>query len=96
MMHIEPTGRCTLSDLLVGTGKAGGLVCKCSGLICGGEMNMHRGASADGTDGCGAIEEEDDGDEWMKDVVTCARANCKPDHTHVRIALEETKTKKFF
>jgi len=95
MMHIEPTGRYTLSDLLVGTGKAGGLVCKCGGLVCGGEMNKHRVEGADGADGCGATTEEDDGDEWLKDIVTCARTDCKPGHTHVRIALEETK-KRFF
>ena len=95
-MHVEPTGRCTLSDLLVGTGKAGGLVCKCGGLVCGGEMNMHRGESADGIDGCSAIEEEDDGDEWLKVVGTCAQADGKSSHMHVKIALEEAKTKKFF
>ena len=94
-MHIEPTGRCTLSDLLVGTGKAGGLVCKCGGLECGGEMNQHRDVSADGVDGCGGIE-EDDGDEWLKDVVTCAQTGCKPGHVHVKCALEETKSKRFF
>ena len=97
MMHIEPTGRFTLSDLLVGTGKAGGLVCKCGGLLCGGEMNKHRDEVANGADGCGAAtEEEDDGDQWLKDIVTCARKDCKPGHTHIKIALEETKTKRFF
>lgn len=97
MMHIEPMGRCTLSDLLVGTGKAGGLVCKCGGLVCGGEMNKHRDENADGADECGATaEEDDDGDLWLKDIVTCARADCKPSHTHIKIALEETKTKRFF
>ena len=96
MMHIEPTGRCTLSDLLVGTGKAGGLVCKCGGLECGGEMNNHRDDTADGVGECGAVAGEDDGDQWLKDIVTCARTDCKPSHTHIRIALEETKTKRFF
>jgi serine/threonine protein kinase len=96
MMHIEPTGRYTLSDLLVGTGKAGGLVCKCGGLVCGGEMNNHRVETADGADGCGATAEEDNGDQWLKDIPTCARTDCKPGHTHVRIALEDTKTKRFF
>ena len=96
MMHIEPTGRCTLSDVLVGTGKADGLVCKCGGLECGGEMNKHRDEAAGDADGCGGIEEEDDGDEWLKTVPTCAQAGCKPDHTHVKIHLEETKAKRFF
>jgi hypothetical protein len=96
MMHIEPTGRCTLSDLLIGTGKAGGLVCQCGGLVCGGEMNKHRDEPGSGVNACGGTEEEDDGDEWLKDVPTCAQTECKPNHTHVKIALEETKTKKFF
>ena len=36
MMHIEPTGRCILSDLLVGAGEADGLICKCGVDGCGG------------------------------------------------------------
>ena len=36
MMHIEPTGRCTLSDLLFGAGEAEGLICKCGVDGCGG------------------------------------------------------------
>ena len=99
MMHIEPTGRCTLSDLLVGTGKVDVLMCKRGGVLCGGEVNKHRdeaAGAADGADGCGGIEEEDDGDEWLKAVPTCARTECEPDHTHVKIPLEETKAKRFF
>lgn len=96
MMHIEATGRCTLSDLLVGTGKASGLVCKCGGLVCGGEMNRHQDEATGAADGCSAAAGEDDGDEWLKNIVTCARTDCKPDHTHVRIANDETKTRRFF
>ncbi|KAF9519901.1 hypothetical protein BS47DRAFT_1336624 [Hydnum rufescens UP504] len=39
MMHIEPSARCTLSDLLHGTGKSSGLVCGCGGIKCGGGLN---------------------------------------------------------
>jgi len=89
MMHVESTGRCTLSDLLVGTGKSKGLVCKCGGDICGGDLNKHKDA-----DECGLVEEEDDGDEWVKAIVPCSAAGCMPDHYHTKPHVEEKK--KFF
>jgi hypothetical protein len=89
MMHVEPTGRCTLSDLLVGTGKSKGLVCKCGGDICGGDLNKHKDAGE-----CDLVEEEDDGDEWVKAIVPCSAAGCTPDHYHTKPHVEEKK--KFF
>jgi serine/threonine protein kinase len=86
MMHVEPTGRCTLSDLLVGTGKSKGLVCKCGGDICGGDLNKHKD--------CDPVEEEDDGDDWVKAIVPCSVAGSTPDHYHTKPQLEEKK--KFF
>lgn len=94
MMHVEPYGRCTLSDLLVGTGKSKGLVCKCGGAVCGGDMNKNHSPSALGEDDCGLVEEEDDGDDWIKGIVPCSVTGCKPDHTHVKPQVEEKK--KFF
>lgn len=89
MMHVEPTGRCTLSDLLVGTGKSKGLVCKCGGEVCGGDLNKHKDSEE-----CVPVEEEDDGNEWVKGIVPCSQAGCSPDHAHVKPPIEEKK--KFF
>jgi serine/threonine protein kinase len=95
MMHVEPYGRCTLSDLLVGSGKSKGLVCKCGGAVCGGDMNKNHSPSAMiGDDGCELVEEEDDGDDWIKSITPCSVAGCTPDHTHVKPHVEEKK--KFF
>lgn len=92
MMHVEPYGRCTLSDLLVGTGKSKGLVCKCGGAVCGGDMNKNHSPSAMvGDDGCELVEEEDDGDDWIKSIAPCSVAGCTPDHTHVKPHVEEKK-----
>lgn len=93
MMHIEPTGRTTLSDLLVGKGKAGGLVCKCGGAVCGGDLNRHATEHED--DGCGPIEEEDEGDDWLKSIVPCS-AGCAPDHSHIKVTVDEKPSKKKF
>jgi serine/threonine protein kinase len=92
MMHVEPHGRCTLSDLLVGTGKSKGLKCKCGGDLCGGVMNKHHSPSAEyGDDGCELVVEEDDGDEWIKGISPCSIPGVTPDHTHVKPAIEEKK-----
>lgn len=92
MMHVEPYGRCTLSDLLIGTGKSKGLVCKCGGSICGGDLNRHHSPSED--DGCEVVELEDDGDDWVKNIITCSQPGVHPDHSHVQPPSEEKK--KFF
>jgi len=88
MMYIEPTARCTLSDLLKGKGKAGGLVCKCGGLECGGSLN-HEGD-------CGPLEDEDEGDDWLKSIVPCSVHGHAPDHVHIKVTVDEHKKKKFF
>jgi serine/threonine protein kinase len=80
MMHIEPYGRCTLPDLLIGTGKTRRLACKWRGSSCGGEV---------GGGVCGPVEEVDDGDTWIKSVVYCSLPWCTPDHTHVNLHVEE-------
>lgn len=90
-MHIEPTGRCTLSDLLNGTGKSKGLVCKCGGKVCGGDLNRHKDPEE-----LEFVEtgEDDEGDDWVKGIMPCSCSGVAPDHTHVKPQIEEKK--KFF
>lgn len=92
MMHVEPSGRCTLSDLLVGTGKSRGLICKCGGSVCGGDLNRHSPSSGDPD--CEVVDEEDDGDDWLKSLNPCSQPGVTPDHPHVKPQIEEKK--KFF
>ena len=90
MMHVEPETRCTLSDLLRGTGKGDGLVCRCGGEKCGGGLNTPPG------------EEEheetygDEGDEWLRGIVPCSVPGRKPDHTHIKVVVDEKQHKKRF
>jgi hypothetical protein len=107
MLTVEPTLRCTLSDLLRGLGRDT-LVCKCGGEACGGGANTpptepgsavsSRRGSPDG----GEDEEEVDlGDEWVKGIACCSHhpigSGKQMGHDHVKIeGGEETKKKRFF
>jgi len=104
MMHIEPSARCTLTDLLKGRGKSSGLLCGCTSASCVSSSSSQtiNGATVLNcspghlcTDHCDP-EDEDDGDEWLKGIVACSREDVKPDHTHVKVVVEENKTKKRF
>ncbi|KAI0273691.1 hypothetical protein BC834DRAFT_929115 [Gloeopeniophorella convolvens] len=96
MLFVEPEARCTLTDLLKGRGKASGLLCGC---------NRHVGSSS--TQGIetppGACqdhdifaEEEDDGDAWLKSIKTCSTPGAKPEHSHIKVAVDEKPHKRKF
>lgn len=97
MMHIEPSGRCTLSDLLCGTGKGDGLHCMCGGAECGGGLNTPPGEKSDNDDDDEESEKQGDtGDEWLKSIVPCSRIFGAPNHTHVKVMSDEKQPKKRF
>jgi hypothetical protein len=107
MLYIEPSRRATLSELLRGRGKPGGLVCRCGGKKCGGDLNE---STADHKH---LDEDEDDGDEWLSTIQPCsyakicaqegtskaAHAECDPAsrHAHTKIeSMEKAHKKRFF
>ncbi|GJJ12055.1 hypothetical protein Clacol_006296 [Clathrus columnatus] len=108
MMHVEPSGRCTLSDLLRGRGKGkmDGLRCLCGGEKCGGGLNTPPCGEVKDEDhdsGDGEEEEEDEeeendeGDEWLKNIETCSAhaAAGKPlPHEHCKGIIEEKQGKR--
>lgn len=107
MMHVEPKGRCTLSDLLHGRGKgkSHGLRCLCNGEECGGGLNTppaeedEDGDEDGGNDEGTAEEESDDGDAWLKSIETCSAYTAlgKPSpHEHCKIPIDEKQGKKRF
>ncbi|KAG8906264.1 serine/threonine protein kinase [Tulasnella sp. 403] len=78
MMFIEPEARCTITDLLSGTGKRSGLICQCGGAKCGGGLNTppgekkskkdhHHHHGADGSALFDMDEDEDDEEEEEDD-----------------------------
>ncbi|KAH8117338.1 hypothetical protein DFH11DRAFT_1504977 [Phellopilus nigrolimitatus] len=95
MMHVEPTARCTLTDLLKGKGKCSALLCGCVGVS---DPNLSTSGidSPPGhcQDHCCDPEEEDDGDEWLKSIASCSRDGARPDHVHVKVPVEEKPAKK--
>ena len=94
MMHIEPTARCTLTDLLKGKGKHSALLCGCP--TADGSKPSEAGIDSPGhcQDHCCEPEEEDDGDEWLKSIVPCSLGVKNTDHTHVKVVVEDKPTKK--
>lgn len=96
MMYIEPGGRCTLSDLLHGHGKGGGLVCRCGGAECGGGLN-----TPPDDDEHYYAGDEDDGlqgpDEWLCNIVCCSHPGAdRKHHSHIQVMTDEKATKKRF
>ncbi|KAJ6588078.1 kinase-like domain-containing protein [Mycena capillaripes] len=94
MLFVEPSGRCTLTDLLKGRGKSSSLLCGCH-------------VDADGTSGVDTSdelcadhdydsEEEDDGDEWLKSIEPCSREGVAPKHAHIKVAVAEKMGKRRF
>ncbi|KAL5529226.1 hypothetical protein ACEPAG_5210 [Sanghuangporus baumii] len=96
MMHIEPTARCTLSDLLKGKGKHSALLCGCT--TANDSRSSESGIDSPGhcQDHCCEPEDEDDGDEWLKSIVPCYASSKPPDHTHVKVVAEDKPPKKRF
>lgn len=89
MMFIEPSARCTLSDLLKGKGKSGDLLCGC---------NSHDKDSPRCQDHLDDPEDEDEGDEWLRSIKPCSevREGQMPHHTHIKVAVDEKAHKRRF
>jgi serine/threonine protein kinase len=92
MMHVEPSARCTLTDLLKGKGKSSGLLCGCRHSTL--SVNSH-GTETRCEDHCDP-EDEDDGDDWLRNIQACSHSGVKPTHVHVKIMVEEKSSKKRF
>lgn len=103
MMHVEPSARCTLTDLLKGRGKTSSLLCGC---FAAGDTGSANGSGSTSANGLGTPprvcedhchpEEEDDGDEWLKSIVACSHPGAQPNHTHISVVVEEKHKKRFF
>jgi hypothetical protein len=97
MLFVEPSSRCTLTDLLKGRGKTSGLLCGCK---------VDRASSSSGIEtptGGHCIdhddydpEDEDDGDEWLKSIAPCSRPGAVPSHIHIKVPVDEKQGKKKF
>ncbi|KAJ7063212.1 other/HAL protein kinase [Mycena amicta] len=94
MMHVEPSARCTLTDLLKGRGKSSSLLCGC---------HIHNEGGSGTADPAGPCadhdctpEEEDEGDEWLKSIVPCSREGVEPQHVHIKVAVAEKQGKRRF
>ncbi|KAF8212327.1 hypothetical protein K438DRAFT_1903077 [Mycena galopus ATCC 62051] len=95
MLYLEPSARCTLTDLLKGRGKSSSLLCGC---------HIHSedeaGTTVDANGPCADHdcdpEEEDDGDEWLKSIEPCSREGVVPKHMHIKVTVAEKQTKRRF
>jgi len=92
MLFVEPTARCTLTDLLKGRGKTSGLLCGCQGRGSNG-VDTPPGGFCEDHD-CDP-DEEDDGDEWLKSIVPCADG-VPAKHVHIKVATDEKQHKRRF
>ncbi|KAG6818187.1 hypothetical protein H0H87_000092 [Tephrocybe sp. NHM501043] len=94
MLFVEPSSRCTLTDLLKGKGKTSSLLCGCDKSLNhpakGGESTAGHCVDHDDCD----TEDEDDGDEWLKSIVPCSIPNTTIDHVHIKVAEDEKKSGK--
>jgi len=105
MLFVEPSSRCTFTDLLKGRGKA-------SGLLCGCKVDPHSGRRTPASSSSGLEtppgghcvdhddcdpEDEDDGDEWLKNIKSCSQSGAEPCHVHIKVPVDEKQgRKKFF
>ncbi|KAH9946008.1 Pkinase-domain-containing protein [Epithele typhae] len=87
MLFVEPTARCTLTDLLKGRGKSHDLLCGC---------HSHDQDSAPCPDHCCRPEEEDEGDEWLKGIMSCSIEGHTSTHVHIKPNVEEKHHKRRF
>jgi serine/threonine protein kinase len=93
MLAVEPTIRCTLSDLLKGRGHDDQM-CPCGSADCGGNISVPP-AELTGV----SLEEEDKGDEWVQNIECCSHPRApgqKVGHTHITVAEEKPTKKKLF
>ncbi|WVW81093.1 hypothetical protein I302_103084 [Kwoniella bestiolae CBS 10118] len=91
MLAVEPSIRCTLSDLLVGRGKDD-MMCSCGSPECSGSiLPPPKEITGLGND------ELDDGDEWVKNIECCSHHPGKTvGHSHIKVVPEEKPKKKLF
>ncbi|KAJ7219189.1 other/HAL protein kinase [Mycena pura] len=95
MLHVEPSARCTLTDLLKGRGKSSSLLCGC---------HLHGDGGANGVDTHGGPcadhdcdpEDEDEGDVWLKSIEPCSREDVVPKHLHIKVTVAEKQSKRRF
>lgn len=95
MLYIEPSSRCTLTDLLKGKGKTSGLLCGCDTSVHhyrDGRSDNNAGHCVDHDD-CDS-DDEDDGDEWLKGIVPCSRPGVAREHVHIKVTDDDKKTSK--
>src|ERR1700722_1626511 len=91
MLFVEPTGRCTLTDLLKGRGKTSGLLCGCRTV---GGVDTPPGGHCEDHD-CDP-EDEDDGDEWLKSITPCSTVGVSPQHMHIKVTVDEKPSRRKF
>ncbi|ODO10453.1 hypothetical protein I350_01048 [Cryptococcus amylolentus CBS 6273] len=89
MLAVEPSIRCTLSDLLVGRGKDE-MMCPCGSEDCSGSVSVPPEEITGLT-----AQEMDDGDEWVKGIDCCSHHPGRPgNHQHIKVVGSEEKPKK--
>ncbi|ODN99364.1 HAL protein kinase [Cryptococcus wingfieldii CBS 7118] len=89
MLAVEPSIRCTLSDLLVGRGKDE-MMCPCGSEDCSGSVSVPPEEITGLT-----AQEMDDGDEWVKGIDCCSHHPGRPgNHQHIKVVGGEEKPKK--
>lgn len=90
MLAVEPSIRCTLSDLLFGHGRDDQM-CPCGSPECGGAV------SAPPSSMTGVDEKDDDGDHWIQSIECCSHNPGAPvNHKHIKVVQEEKPKKKLF
>ncbi|KAF8078032.1 kinase-like domain-containing protein [Lyophyllum atratum] len=72
-------------DLLKGKARPAGLLCGC-------DMSAHHHRSE--TTPHAHCEDEDDGDEWIKSIVSCSMPGAGAEHVHIKVEEDEKKTGK--
>lgn len=93
MMHLDPAQRCTLTDLLKGRGKQPDLLCGCKNYA-GGIKGVDTPPSFECEDH--KHGEEDDGDDWLKNVSCCSIPDTVSNHVHTKVVLDEKQHKRRF
>jgi hypothetical protein len=90
MLAVEPSIRCTLSDLLYGHGYDDQM-CSCGAADCSGGVCYIPQAIT------GVDHKDDDGDHWIQNIECCSHNPGKPvNHKHIKVVQEEKPKKKLF
>ncbi|KAJ8522902.1 hypothetical protein ONZ45_g546 [Pleurotus djamor] len=96
MLFVEPSARCTLTDLLKGKGKTSFLLCGCRNHKTGLGSGIETPPGGHCQDHDCTPEEEDDGDEWLKSIVPCSRTDVQPNHVHIQVEVDAKPKRRFF